>query len=296
MPGNPLMVYFGGKGLVTDVIWQRLGDVHNYVEPFLGSGAVLLSRPQPFHGTETVGDLDGQLVNVWRALKHNPKEVARNLMDPPSGIDMAARRTALQLDILQDLLADPEWHHPKMAAYWLYNQACWLNGVENSKTPYPTPRLWRNGMGVARYRDDGELMADLLSIRDRLRYVRIAYGDWKRTVTLSSLQSHGLSAVYLDPPYGVDNRYELYAQDSRTVSREAFQWAIENQHDPLLRVAVSGYSGEHDFPDSWQVFKWTSHGFIGKHGSQGRINRERERIWFSPVCLLPATPQQETLW
>lgn len=285
------MVYFGGKGLVTDEVWRRFGDVNGYVEPFVGSGAVLLSRPQPFHGTETVGDLDGHLVNVWRALKHAPEEVAKHVMDPPNSIDMGARRAALTLDIVQDLLADPEWHHPKMAAYWLYNQACWLSGVKSSETRYPTPRLWRNGMGVARYRDDSELMADLLRIHDRLRYVRMVYGDWKRTVTFSALQSHGLSAVFLDPPYGVEDRHELYSQDSRSVSHEVFEWANANQYDPLLRIAVCGYDGEHDFPDSWQVFKWTSHGFIGKAGSQGRINRERERIWFSPTCLIPVHGQ-----
>lgn len=36
--------YFGGKSRIADVIWQRLGDVANYVEPFAGSLAVLLQR------------------------------------------------------------------------------------------------------------------------------------------------------------------------------------------------------------------------------------------------------------
>jgi len=291
MPGNPLWVYFGAKGLVTDEAWRRFGDVNNFVEPFVGSGAVLLSRPQPFHGTETIGDLDGQVMNVWRSLKHAPEEVAKHMMDPPNSFDMAARRKALDdaaEHLPKMLMADPEAFDARLGGFWLYNQACWLNGVASSQTRLPTPRLWRNGMGVVRYRNDGVwLMADLLSIRDRLRYVRMVHGDWKRTVTFSGLQSHGLSAVFLDPPYGVEDRYELYAQDSRSVSHEVFDWCIENQDDPLLRIAVCGYSEEHEFPDSWEVFKWTSHGFVSKAGGQGRINRDRERIWFSPACLKP---------
>jgi len=287
---------FGGKGLVTDEVWRRFGEVNNVVEPFVGSGAVLLSRPEPFHGTETIGDLDGFLVNVWRALKHAPEEVAPYVMDPPNSFDMAARRAALTLEpdhLPKMLMADPEAFDARLAGFWLYNQACWLNGVASSSTRSPTPRLWRNGMGVVRYRDDGLLLADLLRIRDRLRYVRMVHGDWKRTVTLSALQSHGLSAVFFDPPYGVEDRYELYSHDSRSVSHEVFDWAIENQHDPNLRLAVCGYSGEHNFPDCWEVFKWTSHGFISNAGGQGRINRDRERIWFSPSCLKPDTL---TLW
>jgi DNA adenine methylase len=51
--------WFGGKSRVADVVWERFGDVRNYVEPFFGSGAVLLGRPGGARGTETVNDLDG---------------------------------------------------------------------------------------------------------------------------------------------------------------------------------------------------------------------------------------------
>ena len=53
--------YFGAKSKVAAEIWRRLGNVKNVVEPFFGSGAVLLGRPEPFSGTETVNDLDGLL-------------------------------------------------------------------------------------------------------------------------------------------------------------------------------------------------------------------------------------------
>ena len=35
----------GGKSKIADAVWQRFGDVPNYVDPFFGSGAVLLSCP-----------------------------------------------------------------------------------------------------------------------------------------------------------------------------------------------------------------------------------------------------------
>ncbi len=68
--------WFGGKRRVAPEVWARFGQVSNYVEPFFGSGAVLLGRPQPFAGTETVNDKDGFLANFWRALAADPDQVA----------------------------------------------------------------------------------------------------------------------------------------------------------------------------------------------------------------------------
>jgi DNA adenine methylase len=37
--------YFGGKSKIAGAVWQRFGDVQNYVEPFCGSATMLLARP-----------------------------------------------------------------------------------------------------------------------------------------------------------------------------------------------------------------------------------------------------------
>jgi site-specific DNA-adenine methylase len=67
--------WFGGKSRVAHLVWDRFGDVANYVEPFFGSGAVLLCRPTS-PGIETVNDLDCMVANFWRALQHDPEAVA----------------------------------------------------------------------------------------------------------------------------------------------------------------------------------------------------------------------------
>ena len=69
--------YFGGKAAVAAEVWRRFGDVPNFVEPFFGSGAVLLARPDP-HGTETVTDADGMVSNFWRAVRADPDAVAHH--------------------------------------------------------------------------------------------------------------------------------------------------------------------------------------------------------------------------
>ncbi len=69
--------WFGGKSKVAHVVWEHFGDVVNYVEPFFGSGAVMLARPHA-PTIETVNDIDCLLVNFWRATQYAPEEVAKH--------------------------------------------------------------------------------------------------------------------------------------------------------------------------------------------------------------------------
>lgn len=60
--------YFGGKHRVAPLVWAALGDPHLYIEPFFGSGAVLLARPLaadfPGRRLEIVNDADGFVANL----------------------------------------------------------------------------------------------------------------------------------------------------------------------------------------------------------------------------------------
>jgi hypothetical protein len=121
--------YFGGKRRAASIIWQALGDPGGYVEPFAGSAAVLLGRPD-FKGrrVETINDADGWLVNTWRAIKLSPADVAAHAAGPVSEIDYHARLAWLQERRTPDLVAwlegNPEAHDAKAAGWWLYVAAC----------------------------------------------------------------------------------------------------------------------------------------------------------------------------
>jgi hypothetical protein len=82
--------WFGGKSRVADLVWERFGDVPNYVEPFAGSLAVLLRRPHPPR-IETVNDLDCFIANFWRAIQHDPEAVAHYANWPVNEADLHAR-------------------------------------------------------------------------------------------------------------------------------------------------------------------------------------------------------------
>jgi DNA adenine methylase len=85
--------WFGGKSRVAPLVWERFGDVRNYVEPFAGSLAVLLGRPSAAR-VETVNDANAYLANFWRALageNADPDAVAFYADQPVNEADLHAR-------------------------------------------------------------------------------------------------------------------------------------------------------------------------------------------------------------
>jgi len=89
--------YFGGKAMIANIVWKALGQPDHYLEPFFGSGAVLLARPSydPRKHTETICDKDGYVANVWRALQADPDAVAKVCDWPVNHADLSARRKRL---------------------------------------------------------------------------------------------------------------------------------------------------------------------------------------------------------
>ena len=76
-------------------VWTRFGVIQNFVEPFFGSGAVMLGRPSPIVGNETINDLDGYAANFWRAIKRAPEDVAEHADNPVNENDLHARHVWL---------------------------------------------------------------------------------------------------------------------------------------------------------------------------------------------------------
>ena len=130
----------------------------------------------------------------------------------------------------------------------------------------------------------------MTELSDRLRRVRVCSGDWQRVCGPSVTFKHGMTGVFLDPPYSAEaDRYEtLYSEEDLSVAHEVRRWCIENQDNPLLRIALCGYEGEHCLP-GWTEIQWKTCGGYGNLGNAaGRDNAARERIWFSSACIDPS--------
>src|SRR5262249_43296934 len=119
-----------------------------------------------------------------------------------------------------------------------------------------------HGNGVLPRSKRNDLLEYFSELSDRLRNVRVCSGDWKRITGPSVTIKHGLTAVLLDPPYSdtAGRQAELYAQDCLSVAHEVREWAIKNGNDPLMRIALCGYEGEHQMPEDWECAEWHARG------------------------------------
>jgi hypothetical protein len=136
-----------------------------------------------------------------------------------------------------------------------------------------------------------QIAAYLGELAERLRRVRVCCGDWSRICGPSPTVKLGITGVFLDPPYAAEaDRAELYSTDDLSVAHDVRRWAIENGDNPQLRIALCGYEGEHQMPGSWDCVAWKARGGYGSQSDgRGRENAKRERIWFSPHCVQPAS-------
>jgi site-specific DNA-adenine methylase len=147
------------------------------------------------------------------------------------------------------------------------------------------PHLGDAGQGVNRQRT--ALYEYFEQLSARIRNVRVCCGDWSRVCGPTPTEKLGVTGVFLDPPYAdtADREDNIYAEDSLSVAHDVRDWAIANGNNPMLRIALCGYEGEHEMPKEWECIAWKAHGGYASQGSEANENKHRERIWFSPHCL-----------
>lgn len=302
-------------------VWTRLGDVDNFVDPFMGSLAPILCRPD-WHKckAETVNDLDSYISNFWRALKAAPESVAEFADWPVNETDLTARHLWLinqGRERLAKFETDPDLYDAKVAGYWVWGINAWIGSgwcsgtgcwnvddkgnlvdVNENGVNKKLPHLGDRGQGINRGGDTNltDLTAYLQALATRLRGVRVCCGDWKRVVTNGALSYGETVGVFLDPPYDQSIRDNtLYSHES-PVSDAVREWALTNGGNPRYRIALCGYEGEHAMPDSWEVLEWKANASYQSANSDGanQANRKKERVWFSPNCINPKL--QESLF
>ena len=293
--------WFGGKSRASEMLWAGFGAVDNYVEPFAGSLATLLGRPQPFRGPETVNDADGFVSNFWRAVAHDPEATARWAAWPVNENDLHARHAWLvsqRGEFTAQLEGDPEFYDAKTAGWWVWGICCWIgSGWCSGSGPWVVAggklvHAGNAGRGVNRTLvhagsaglGEHGIYAWFDALSQRLRRVRVCCGDWSRVTSEAVTTKHGVTAVLLDPPYDTSVSKTGYSVSGAGLSAACREWAIANGHNPKLRIALCGYDGEHAMPEGWRLEHWSQRkGFqvAGDDGSHGGMN---ERIWFSPHC------------
>lgn len=312
--------YYGYKGAVSEEVWRRLGNPPNYVEPFAGSLAVLLQRPGGAGKREVVNDRYGLVANFWRAVAADPATVERHAVWHASESDLHARNAACRgalAELTARLEGDPEYYDARLAGWWCFVQCLAIGECAFARGPWIVQdgRLVNSssedgirravpcnfdrglmGAGVqksipfhgqqgilAKTRSAGEW---LQALSDRLQGVRVLCGDWSRACKPTYTTQHGLTGVFLDPPYDTD--YKTYAH-ADSLLEQICQWCSDNGTDPNMRIILCGYHGTLPIDlvkqHGWAEYAWKSGGGRVTPGTASEQNRELERLWCSPHCL-----------
>lgn len=73
---NPIIPWLGGKRRLADRLLPYFPPHQCYVEPFAGGAAMFFMRPSPAD-VEVLNDVNGELVNLYRVVKHHMEEFVR---------------------------------------------------------------------------------------------------------------------------------------------------------------------------------------------------------------------------
>ena len=306
--------YFGGKSTVASVVWNALGQPVHYMEPFFGSGAVLLARPNYDNTkhTETICDKDGFVANVWRSIQFSPDETAKWCDWPVNHADLIARRSELIRNedrLLDNLTKTPTWHDPVMAGYWIWAASCWIGAGLTTAKAIPSistagkgvckktlqckrPHLGDDGIGVHKKLNHNKIYELFNELSNRLRRVRVVCGSWTRICGGNWQDKMGSVGMFFDPPYGVkaDRQNSIYAQDSLSVAQDVQNWCLERGNLKTHKICLAGYYEEHKnlLKEGWTEHKWKAAGGYGNTSSKatkGKENSKKETLFFSPHCV-----------
>lgn len=295
--------YFGGKSQVASLIWERLGSPELYLEPFMGSGAVLLNRPHPPQ-RETVNDANGFIVNAYRAIaKADIEELADIANHPVFESDYHARKVwvfSKRSELSERLEGDPDYYDIQVAGWWLWcvslsiGNDAWRPGPwkpvdgklikteESGGATRSMPTITAN-RGVMR--TGTQLKQEFAMLQRRLKDTQILCGNWDRV--FSAISGEKKIGVLFDPPYRHDGKHydTAYGEhDEGHLFDDVLAWCKENQDG--YRIALCGYDYEDVELPGWEKVKWKAKGGYANQNKTGKENNAtRETIWFSPTCL-----------
>lgn len=223
---NAILKYPGAKWSLAERIISRFPPHHSYLEPFFGSGAVLFNKPRSH--IETVNDLDGEVVNLFRCIREDPERLAREAALTPYS------REVFEEGYLRDAGADSITRAVRFLVRC--NQGCGYRTNE-TRVGWKSDIAARERAYAAKYWT--ELPEVILEAAERLRGVQI-----ERRPALEVIRRFNFPNVliYADPPYVLSSRSggkKQYTHEMTDADHLALLEALKAHTGPVL---LSGYA------------------------------------------------------
>jgi len=214
---KPFLKWAGGKTQLINDIEKALPkdisrDKFSYIEPFVGSGAVLFWMLNNFPNLEkaVINDINEDLINTYKTITSNPKELISILeifQNEFHNLEGNEANKKVYYYQKRELYNTRKEEQSGQAALFIFlNRTC-FNGLYrvNSKNFYNVPMGGYKKPTIC----DKE---NILAVSNVLQKVEILSGDFEKTLNYTS----GNSLFYFDPPYkplSETSSFNSYAKD-----------------------------------------------------------------------------------
>lgn len=229
-PIKPLVPYHGGKSRLASWIVSLMPPHRVYVEPFAGSAAVLLAKPQSTH--EVLNDVDGHIVNFYKVLRERPEDLERACRLSPYARDEFAAATLVDSEDLDELERARRW--------WVR-----VNHSFNHTATHMTGWSTSVKRGSNNARTVWNRIERFQAVAERLAPTTIENKDAIEVIERYAFSSD--TVVYADPPYLLSSRAD--GGRRRPGGDYAHEFGTEQEHRDLATclhatpatVLLSGY-------------------------------------------------------
>lgn len=252
------LAWTGGKSRLRGKIISRIPPHITYVEVFVGAAWVLFGKDPATSKSEVLNDLDGELVNFWRVLKHRSAEFAER-----ATMALASRELwnewaqTLRVSDVKSLISDPAVDEIDRAVRFYVVIKCGF-GAQRMPSAFAAHAARRPTM---RWLDIREEFGTILV---RLRNVWIERLDWRECLAKYDSAS---TFFYLDPPY-------------RCHGSKAYFHKFEDRDHEALAESLLGLKGKWLLSyndDPWLAALYARHG----------IKIERQGITYTIAATSP---------
>jgi DNA adenine methylase len=219
---KPMVSRPGGKTRMLKHLMPIIGGIPHqlYVEPFCGGAAVLLAK-QPSH-REVINDIDGELINLYKQVKHHLPAVVHEL-----------RLMVESRQLFAESKLHPGTTEIQRAASFAYRNFYSFGGDNDS-------------FGVKRlgFSTRSHLLRKIAATSRRLDRVTVEHLSWDRCLALYDCPP---ALFFCDPPYteGEVRAYNAWTAEDVARLREALsrlkgKWVVTLNDCEANRAAFRG--------------------------------------------------------
>jgi DNA adenine methylase len=260
----PVLKYPGAKWKIAKWIISFMPEHEVYLEPFFGSGAVFFNkRPAKL---ETVNDLDGDVVNLFKVIRDRPEELARLVEFTPwaraeylqsMGLGGELNRTGNEIEDARRFLV-----------------RCWMAFGGNTNRPTGWAHYTSGKFYSSMPNRWKQMPQKITTITKRFKQVQI---ECQQAAVLIPRYYHQNVLIYADPPYPLSTRSgKLYHCEMTDAEHLELMDILDRHPGPVL---LSGFSCEL-YNDRLQYWKRVT------TGAQANCGKATEEVlWLNPIAV-----------